>query len=74
MKFSVSGPGEIIAVDNGDILGHDSYQDPQRYTYQGKVVAYIRAKEGDGDVVVKAEADGLTADHINLEKAPKFEL
>ncbi len=70
VKFSVSGPGEIIAVDNGNILSHDSYQDPQRYTHQGKVVAYIRAKKGDGDVVVKAEADGLTADQISLKKAP----
>lgn len=68
IKFTISGPGEIIAVDNGDILSHDSYQDPQRYTYQGRVVAYIRAKEGNGDIVVKAEAEGLNEGEITFKK------
>ena len=70
VTFTVSGPGEIIAIDNGNILSHESYQSSKRYTHNGKVVAFIRAKKGKGDVVVKAEAEGLTADELVFKKLP----
>ena len=43
IKFSVSGPGVIAAVDNGNITSHEPYQATERQAYQGKAIAIIKA-------------------------------
>ena len=68
VEFSVSGPARILAVDNGNVLSHESFQDTKKYSFEGRIVAYIMATEGEGDIVVKAKADGLEAGQVTLHK------
>ncbi|WP_083257207.1 glycoside hydrolase family 2 TIM barrel-domain containing protein [Arcticibacter eurypsychrophilus] len=67
IKFDISGPAIIKAVDNGDILSHELYQASQRFAYNGKVIAIIEAKKGSGKVTVKAESASLQAGMLSLE-------
>jgi beta-galactosidase len=58
--FTVSGPGEIVATDNGDATSHASFQSPNIEAYNGLALAIIRAT-GPGKIIVTAKAEGLTA-------------
>ena len=62
IRFTVSGPGEIVAVDNGDATSFEPFQATSRKAYNGMALVIVRAKDGTpGIIQVKAEADGLTA-------------
>ena len=62
VKFSIEGPGEIVATDNGDETDFDDFHKPQRRTFNGWAQVIVRAKKGAvGKVSVKAESTGLVA-------------
>jgi beta-galactosidase len=61
LRFSITGPAEIIAVDNGDATNLESFQSPERNAYNGLCLVIVRAKAGQGgQIKLKAQADGLT--------------
>ena len=71
ITFEVSGPGEVIATDNGDATSFESFQSPQRRAYNGLALAIIRPKAGaTGPITVRARADGLAAAEVTLTAAP----
>lgn len=58
--FSIDGPGEIIATDNGDPTDMVEFPSKERNAFNGKALAIVRAKKGEtGRIVVVAESDGL---------------
>lgn len=59
IKFSVSNSGQIIGVDNGNIISHENYLSPERRAYNGKAIAIIKASQTTGKIEVKAIAEGL---------------
>ncbi|HLP03521.1 MAG TPA: beta-galactosidase GalB [Opitutaceae bacterium] len=60
VHFTVEGPAEIIATDNGDATSHESFQSPSKRTFNGLALAIIRTKAGQpGEIVVRATAEGL---------------
>ncbi|WP_018626232.1 beta-galactosidase GalB [Niabella aurantiaca] len=60
IRFVVEGPGEIVATDNGDATSFESFQSPERNTYNGMALVIVKAKKGvKGTVTVKALSDGL---------------
>ena len=62
VKFSIEGPGEIVATDNGDETDFDDFRKPRRRTFNGWAQVIVRAKKGAaGKVSVKAESMGLAA-------------
>jgi beta-galactosidase len=61
LTFAVSGPGEVVAVDNSDIASHEPFQARTRAAYDGSAVAYVRAMAKTGVLRVTASADGLKA-------------
>jgi len=62
IQFSVEGPGEIVATDNGDATSLVSFQSPERDAFNGLALVIVRAKPGQtGTIVLKAKADGLEA-------------
>lgn len=62
LKFTVSGPGEIVATDNGDATSFESFQSSERKAYNGLALVIVRAKKGaTGAITVRAESAGLTA-------------
>jgi beta-galactosidase len=65
VKFSVTGPGEIVAVGNGDAASHEPYQAKQRTAFNGLCQVIVKAKAGQaGKMVLKAEAEGLASGEI----------
>jgi hypothetical protein len=51
LRLGISG-AEIIAVDNADVLAHDTTHKSMEFsTYQGRMVVYIRWKEGSYTII-----------------------
>jgi beta-galactosidase len=59
IKFSISNSGQIIGVDNGNIISHENYLSPERRAYNGKAIAIIKASQTTGKIKVKVIAEGL---------------
>jgi beta-galactosidase len=58
VKFSVTGPGEIVATDNGDATSFESFQSPERHAFNGLALAIVKAT-GPGVITVRAQGEGL---------------
>ncbi len=67
IKFSIEGPGEIIAVDNGDPTDHTSFQSKDRKAFNGLCLVIVRTKRDEpGTVALKAQSAGLEGATIKL--------
>ena len=59
LSFSVSGPGRIVAVGNGNPRAMESFADTSAHSlFFGKAVVVVR-REGDGRMLLTATANGL---------------
>jgi beta-galactosidase len=68
IRFTLSGPGEIVATDNGDATSFESFQSPERAAYNGLALAIVKTRPGQGGkLVLTAEADGLQGAQVVLE-------
>ena len=68
IKFEISGPGEIVATDNGDPTSFESFQAPEHNAYNGLAQVIVRAKAGEpGTIKLEAEADGLKSATIKIK-------
>ncbi len=69
ISFKVSGPGEMVAVDNGDNSSHEPFQATKRHAYEGESVAYVRATGSNGKIKVSASANGLQTGAVAIRTA-----
>lgn len=69
VTFAVTGPAEIVAVDNGDILSHEPFQARVRHAYEGRCVAYVRITGKSGPITISATAPRLKAADLVLRQA-----
>ncbi|WP_075602146.1 beta-galactosidase GalB [Saccharicrinis aurantiacus] len=68
IKFSISGPAEILAVGNGDPTSFEPYQASERKVFNGMALVIVRSKKGEmGKVKLTAESEGLKATSISLK-------
>jgi beta-galactosidase len=68
IKFDVTGPGEIVATDNGDPISFESFQAPEHNAFNGLALVIVRSKAGEpGTFTVKAESAGLKSATIRIE-------
>ena len=70
ITFEISGPGEIVATDNGDPTDMNIFSNPQRKAFNGLALAIVKAQRGrTGAITLTAKSDGLTtaATTIHLE-------
>jgi len=68
VRFDVSGPAEIIAVDNGDPTSHDPFQAKQVKAFNGLALVILRSKAGTpGAVTLHASSEGLTGADLPLQ-------
>ena len=66
ISFQVSGPGVIVAVDNGDNASHELFHTNSRQAYQGEGVAFVKATGAPGKITVIASATGLEKDSASF--------
>lgn len=61
IHFDVSGPGEIVATDNGDPTDRTVFASKDRDAFSSMALAIVRALPGQsGELVVTATSQGLT--------------
>ena len=60
IHFEISGPGEIVATDNGDPTDLVSFPSRERKAFNGLCLTIVRSKAGQtGAIKLTAVADGL---------------
>jgi beta-galactosidase len=57
----VSGPGQLVGVDNGNPIDTSSYKGTSRKAFSGKVLAIVRSTGTAGTITISASSSGLTA-------------
>jgi beta-galactosidase len=68
IQFEISGPGEIVATDNGDATSLVSFQSKQRKAFNGLALVIVRTAAGQtGDIHVQAKSDGLAGAQVTLK-------
>jgi beta-galactosidase len=70
VSFSLTGPGEIIATDNGDPTSFESFQSPQRAAFNGLALVIVRTRPGQaGKLVLTARSEGLGKAQVILNSS-----
>ena len=60
IKFSIEGPGEIVATDNGDAASLVSFASREREAFNGLCLVIVKGISGKpGTITVKAVSNGL---------------
>jgi beta-galactosidase len=70
VTFSIHGPGQIVAVDNGSIISHEPFQAHERRAFQGRCVVAVRATQPHGTIVIGAAAAGLAPSSVEIQAGP----
>ncbi|AEO71826.1 glycoside hydrolase family 2 protein [Thermothielavioides terrestris NRRL 8126] len=67
VTFSVSGPGQLVATDNGDPTDYTAFPSAARKAFSGLAMGIVRAQKGQtGQVTVTAKADGLAQGQVTI--------
>jgi len=67
VSFGIAGAGELIAVGTANPISEELYVGSQRKAFQGRLIAVVRSTGQVGEIVLKAQADGLVASEIRLQ-------
>jgi len=70
VKFSISGPGKIAGMDNGDMRDDGPYQGNQRKVWHGRGIVVIRSSSTSGEIKLTAGADGLAPATTTIQAQP----
>ncbi|HEX8117096.1 MAG TPA: glycoside hydrolase family 2 TIM barrel-domain containing protein, partial [Pyrinomonadaceae bacterium] len=70
ITFKATGPGRVVAVDNGDIASHAPFQAEERRAFQGRCFAVLKATGPKGRISVTAAALLLAPGTVSVEAAP----
>jgi len=72
IHFTIDGPGQIVATDNGDPTSHVPFQSAERAAFNGLCLAIVRAVPGkSGTITLHAESDGLSGGEAQINSAGK---
>ncbi|MBL4560950.1 MAG: DUF4982 domain-containing protein [Labilibaculum sp.] len=68
IKFTIEGPGEIVATDNGDQTDMIAFTSHERKAFNGLALVIVRAKAGESGMIrVTAESPGLESVTIEIQ-------
>jgi len=67
IEFGISGPGEIIAVGNGDPTSHELFQASERKVFNGLALVVVRSRKNEpGTIHLTARSEGLQGAEISV--------
>jgi beta-galactosidase len=66
IDFTISGPGKIVGVDNGDATSHESYTGTSRSAFSGKALAIVRSTTTAGTITLNAASGMLTGGSVDI--------
>ncbi|KAL6235361.1 hypothetical protein BDW75DRAFT_209971 [Aspergillus navahoensis] len=65
IHFQVSGPGEIVATDNGFPADYVAFPSHERKAFNGLALCIVRGEiSGQGNIVVKASSEGVEGSEV----------
>ncbi len=67
VRFTISGPGTIAAVGNGDGTSNESYQDDHRALFHGRALVVIRTAREAGPIHLTASAEGMAPAELTVQ-------
>jgi beta-galactosidase len=68
LKFEISGPGEIVATDNGDPTSFVPFRSLERQAFNGMALVVVKARRGAGGrITVKAAGEGLQSGTVTID-------
>lgn len=72
IRFTIDGPGRIVATDNGDPTSHVPFQNAERAAFNGLCLAIVQAElDESGTITLRAESDGLEGSEVTIDVARK---
>lgn len=66
VNFSVSGPGVIVGVDNGNPISTEAYKGSSRKAFSGKCLVIVQPTKVNGTIVVTASSNGLSSGSVSI--------
>jgi beta-galactosidase len=67
VRFSLTGPGEIVAVDDGDPTSFEPFQAQQHHAFHGLVLVVVRTRiDEPGKLLLRATARGLAEAEVAM--------
>ncbi len=70
VHVSVTGPGMLMGLDNGDPTDHEGYQATTRRLFNGKLLAIVGAMGEPGELTITVTSPGKDAAVLNLPVLP----
>ncbi len=70
LSFTIEGPGEIVATDNGDPTDFTPFPLHSRKSFNGLALVIVRSKVGEtGSITLKANSKGLTQATLQIRSS-----
>ncbi|WP_426062140.1 glycoside hydrolase family 2 TIM barrel-domain containing protein [Hymenobacter sp. B1770] len=66
LQFALTGLGTIVGVGNANPISLESYQRPERITWQGRCMVIIKGGQQAGKVTLRATAPGLPGADVEI--------
>ena len=66
LTFSISGPGFITGVDNGDPVSHESFKSNRHKAMNGLALVIIQSLKTPGKIKIKASSENLQSNDIEI--------
>ena len=67
IQFAITGPGEIIATDNGDPTCHEKFTNRFHSAFNGKCLCIVRSqKDKKGEIVLTAKSNNINEAEIKI--------
>ena len=70
VTFSLTGPGRVIGVGNGDPSSHEADRASVRHAFNGLCMALVQSTKSPGGIAVNASAPGLARATATVTAAP----
>jgi beta-galactosidase len=68
IKFTIDGPGEIVATDNGDPSSFERFPAPEHDAFNGQALVVVRTLAGrPGTIRVSAQSGTLQGASVTLQ-------
>ncbi|MBR6308253.1 MAG: DUF4982 domain-containing protein [Lachnospiraceae bacterium] len=69
VSVSVSGPGRLVGLDNGDSTDYEEYRGNSRRLFSGKLLAIIAPTFEPGEIKVTVSSVGLPSESLSISSA-----
>ena len=74
VEASVSGDGELMALDNGDQVDHEPYDSGKRQLFNGKLVAIVKSTTDAGEMTLHVQGEGIEGQSITIQTTQDSEM